>query len=214
MQLNRKVHFCPWIMVKFLRCKIHDFAGMLFFSNDLILDKNELFAWTGWCSAKTLKNHIAQQHGQIVTICDIGGCVLHSFIDAGILEHKRRVHEKTKPFSCDFCERTFGSKLTLKSHIGNIHQKDQRKFHCDFCSFTCLAASRLKVHHHAVHVQKIKYQCSQCPFNSFRKTGLQNHVKVVHEKYYPHECGLCKMSFAYKREKIKHMEKNHDSNII
>ena len=159
-----------------------------------------------WHSAIVLRKHIAESHGQVVTICDICGCALKS--KYYLEDHKKSVHEKVKNYSCTYCGKVFASKSTLNGHVGRMHETLARKFKCDKCDFSCLEPNKLKIHESAVHAKNIRYECHICKYFSFRKTGLQNHIKVVHEKYRPHKCDICDMAFTYKRDKLKHMAKH------
>ena len=161
---------------------------------------------SNWRSAKALRKHIAEVHGQIVTICDICGTCLKS--KYYLEDHKKSVHEGLKRFACSYCGKLFASKSTLSGHIGRMHETVARKYKCDKCDFTCLEPNKLKIHEDAVHVKSVRYECHLCKYFSFRKTGLQNHIKVVHEKYRPHKCDICDMAFTYKRDKVKHMSKH------
>ena len=161
---------------------------------------------TSWHSVKALKKHIAETHGQLLTVCDICGCCLKS--KYYLEDHKKIVHQGLKSHSCDYCGKVFASRSTLNGHVGRMHETLARKFKCDKCDFSCLEPNKLKIHEDAVHVKSVKYQCHLCKYFSFRKTGLQNHIKVVHEKYRPHKCDQCQMTFTYKRDKLKHMSKH------
>ena len=40
-----------------------------------------------------------------------------------LLQHIKYVHEKIKPFKCNFCEKGFVRIRTMKNHERNIHKK-------------------------------------------------------------------------------------------
>ena len=73
-----------------------------------------------------INHHIQNIHGVSQTKksqnykCDICG---QSFKTNFLKEHKMRVHEKFKPFSCEKCEKLFLLKSELESHIKNVHLK-------------------------------------------------------------------------------------------
>ena len=91
----------------------------------------------------------------------------------------------------------------------NFYYQVFPSFSCDNCDFTCDVPSRMKHHKNAAHNKSVKYDCHLCKFSTYRKDGLQTHIKVVHEKYRPHQCDLCDMTFAYKRDKLKHLANIH-----
>ena len=57
-------------------------------------------------------------------------------------EHVLRDHEKSTPFACEYCQRIFGLKSTLKTHLVNTHTKVK----CDECYQEICNAFLLKRH--------------------------------------------------------------------
>ena len=50
-------------------------------------------------------------------------------------EHISSVHEKSKDFQCDFCDKSFSQKSHKKTHIASVHE-EKRPIKCEFCNFT------------------------------------------------------------------------------
>ena len=63
--------------------------------------------------------------------------------------HVTTVHEKSKFFKCDFCDKSYGQKSHLNVHIKTIHQK--RIFKCDLCLQEFGYGNSLKLHIDKVH---------------------------------------------------------------
>ena len=69
---------------------------------------------------------------------------------------------------------------------------------------------KLKRHMEQMHTKKLLYECGACKYSTYRKDGLRAHIRLVHEKYRPHQCDFCDAAFYYRRDKAKHLMKNHN----
>ena len=139
-------------------------------------------------------------------------------------DHKIVIHDKTKNIKCHICDKAFSLKKQANAHIKKVHQPPGttnvtkkspkkksliKKYKCDFCDYATARASRLKVHRNSIHIKKILYECGICKYSTYRKDALTTHIRVVHEKIRPQQCHMCDMTFTYKRDKAKHLMKNH-----
>ena len=160
-----------------------------------------------WHSAISLKKHVAQIHGQIVTICDICGKIVKS---KSILErHKQQVHENFRPFKCNYCEESFKNHNSLACHIGEKHDSSVKKFKCDKCDFSTAYHKSLRQHHQDRHEKNRQFPCHICPYVSVRKETLRTHIRQVHEGYRPYKCKFCPKGYTCLRELRKHIEVHH-----
>ena len=50
---------------------------------------------------------------------------------SGSKKTKNSAHEETKLFKCSFCDKNYGTKYSLKEHIGVVHEG--KKYKCDEC---------------------------------------------------------------------------------
>ena len=50
---------------------------------------------------------------------------------SGSKKTKKSAHEETKLFKCSFCDKNYGTKYSLKEHIGVVHEG--KKYKCDEC---------------------------------------------------------------------------------
>ena len=66
-------------------------------------------------------------------------------------------------------------------------------------------------HTKSIHEKNEIYVCDTCGFKTYHPYSLTAHVLQVHQKFKPNKCDFCDASFFYKRDKIKHMAKNHGS---
>ena len=51
-----------------------------------------------------------------------------------IATHVASVHEKKKPFKCEFCDYKFSRKGDMNKHIVSVHEK-KKLFKCEICDY-------------------------------------------------------------------------------
>ena len=96
-------------------------------------------------------------------------------------EHVLKEHEKNTPFACDQCQRSYGTKTALRTHIVNTHQKVK----CDECNQEICNSFMLKRHKAKVHGTKptSAYQCEFCPLIYEQKGSLEKHLVKNHSEH-------------------------------
>ena len=114
--------------------------------------------------------------------------------------HISGVHEKKKPWKCDFCNKDFSQKCSRDWHIARFHEKDKdnKQYKCDKCDKSYLFPSELKQHTENVHENKRpckKYFCLVCEKEVL--TGKVAHIKKFHnEKDGNLKCPKCDKTFS------------------
>jgi KRAB domain-containing zinc finger protein len=166
-----------------------------------------------WHSAIALKKHVAEVHHIIRVVCDICGKVMKTKLKATLQDHKRLVHSGIgsvkKDWSCDMCEKMYGSKLVLGRHMLAVHNKN-KCFTCDYCDKIVRSLQSLRTHMATVHYKKIEYNCHLCGHKAINKQALRGHVRRVHEKSLPtYSCIICNKDFSQRVRLMVHMAKNH-----
>ena len=63
---------------------------------------------------------------------------------SGSKKTKKSAHEETKLFKCSFCDKNYGTKYSLKEHIGVVHEG--KKYKCDECGEVFSWKSSLNSH--------------------------------------------------------------------
>ena len=114
------------------------------------------------------------------------------------------IHKK-KSFACDKCEKVFGYKGNLKSHISSKHE--EHKSQCNQCDKTYTDSSSLKRHVKTVHAEK-KFTCVQCDKKFKSKAQLQRHqisgCFIMENGLL--KCNICDNSYALKSVLKKHQK--------
>jgi len=106
--------------------------------------------------------------------------------------HIDRVHNKHKPWQCQFCEKSFATTSDLKQHLsshgmGKIHK-------CEDCGreFTNRDSAIL---HRKQHNNERTHFCNECGKGFFKASCLQRHVRS-HTGEKPYSCEYCKRGFS------------------
>ena len=106
--------------------------------------------------------------------------------------HIERVHNKSKPWQCQFCEKTFATTSDLKQHLsshgmGKIHK-------CEDCGreFTNRDSAIL---HRKQHNNERTHWCQDCDKGFFKASCLQRHMRS-HTGEKPYHCEFCNRGFS------------------
>jgi len=106
--------------------------------------------------------------------------------------HIDRVHNKVKPFQCEFCDKSFSTTSDLKQHLsahgmGKIHK-------CEDCGreFTNRDSAIL---HRKQHNNERTHFCPNCSKGFFKASCLQRHMRS-HTGEKPYSCEFCGRGFT------------------
>ena len=119
-----------------------------------------------------------------------------------------RVHEKLRPFECEFCPSKFATLYEQQSHIANIH-KNQKNFPCPICA-KAFSNSYLKKHFKFVHQGLRPFKCDHCESGFIRGDVLRNHIDKVHLNLKKFQCKICHKSLSNQYLLRTHIKKIHD----
>ena len=120
--------------------------------------------------------------------------------------------ESTKIYKCDLCPYKARYRQALKVHY-RFHS-GIRPYSCDFCSKTFVTSQTRKLHMVLVHkgfASKI-YSCDQCSYKTPYNPHLKSHVKKVHlgVKDVRHKtCPYCSKVYTNSGSLISHKRKKH-----
>ena len=106
------------------------------------------------------------------------------------------MNEEPQKFKCNTCQKCFKTRSTLKSHLKNVHIKQER-YDCHLCekSYTS-GKTTLTRHIKAVHSKTKKHECSICKKTFSYEENFRRHIRTVHENIKQFECDICKKCFA------------------
>ncbi|XP_058120629.1 zinc finger protein 467-like [Anopheles ziemanni] len=130
-----------------------------------------------------------------VAFADSSACQLHEMQD----------HDLLAPFACQYCAYKTAIRLSLISHIREMHQ-NPRPYICVICNKGFPRRSDLKKHTF-VHTGVRPFACDQCGKSFSRNTNLTKHMRI-HSGLKPHGCELCPRSFANRADLVRH-QKTH-----
>ena len=83
----------------------------------------------------------------------------------GIRKNNKSFHEETKLFKCTFCEKNYGTKYSLKEHVGVVHEG--KKYKCDECGEVFSWKSGLNSHiRETRHVQHTEVKITLKKYSS------------------------------------------------
>jgi len=111
-------------------------------------------------------------------------------------------------FNCEHCDKTFGMKGTLKTHINTVHLK-KRNFKCEHCECTFGQKGHLKTHINTVHLKKRNFKCEHCEYICGQKGQLKTHINTVHLKKRNFKCEHCECTFGEKGNLKTHINGIH-----
>ena len=95
----------------------------------------------------------------------------------------RRTVAFPKPFRCQYCEKTYVSKLGLAVHVHQAHSGEYEQPKCQYCGVARSSSGRLRLHILRKHTERPLRV--KCPFPGCKKAfktceDLKQHEKLVH----------------------------------
>jgi Zn finger protein HypA/HybF involved in hydrogenase expression len=111
-------------------------------------------------------------------------------------------------FNCEHCDKTYGRKDTLKTHINTVHLK-QKNYKCDHCDKTFGEKGNLNVHINTIHLKQQNFKCEHCDKTFGRKGDLNIHINTIHLKQKNYKCDHCNESFGQNSHLKIHINRIH-----
>uniref|UniRef100_A0A3B5MKN5 C2H2-type domain-containing protein n=1 Tax=Xiphophorus couchianus TaxID=32473 RepID=A0A3B5MKN5_9TELE len=110
-------------------------------------------------------------------------------------EAQKKNQERSKPFSCVICEKSFTAKHALNDHI-RIHT-GEKPFSCGNCGKSFSQKQDLS-RHMMIHTGEKPFSCGNCGQSFSQKPNLTQHM-MIHTGEKPFSCGNCGQSFSHKQ---------------
>ena len=106
---------------------------------------------------------------------------------ASLTQHIKMVHEKIRPYICEFCNKAYPTKVNLVRHQvnggckENKSLKDQtaKNFKCEVCEKSFFSNTELRNHCKIHQEYPILYQCDNCVKSYSSKQYLSRHIRSV-----------------------------------
>ncbi|XP_052739372.1 zinc finger protein 585A [Bicyclus anynana] len=137
---------------------------------------------------------------------------------------------KNKTFYCDYCNKLYFNKSTLKIHIRT--HVDTKPYRCDVCDFSCKIGNTLRLHkiskhnkerRHCTRCKKVfvtsselgEHVCTQsdsiCPTcgKMFSCTTKMNRHILTHDKDHWYKCDRCPAAYKAKSSLVVHKNKHN-----
>ncbi|CAG4956827.1 unnamed protein product [Colias eurytheme] len=114
--------------------------------------------------------------------------------------HKKHFHGRVKNYSCDVCDKKFGTRSDLVQH-GAVHT-GERKFACSMCEKRFRSKASRYIHeqtHKGVKVHK----CTKCE-RSFRWIAHLTRHMQRHDAVKAHACAVCGRAFTIRCDLLRH----------
>ena len=113
-----------------------------------------------------------------------------------------------KAHQCPECEKVFGRKWDLNTHIRTVHIKE-KSFQCPECDYAAGQRGHLNIHIRTVHRGEKPFQCPECDKAFGLKQSLNIHVRTIHRGEKPHQCPECESVFGGKCNLVRHIKTVH-----
>jgi len=129
--------------------------------------------------------------------------VCHIFVRKANLNNHLITHFGSgQQFQCNFCSKSFKTKVLLKSHK-QLHVK---KFECEICKKMFSHLRHLKKHKKEIHDNPGSFECLTCGKIFNGKGGLKAH-QVIHDKFAKKhlKCQKCNYKTNIKRNFEEHL---------
>ena len=84
-----------------------------------------------------------------------------------------------KPFSCQYCNKSFANKCKMKRHVDCVHFK-VKPFSCQYCEKSFGQKQSCRIHENAVHLKIKSFSCQHCDKSFGLKYNMKEHINSVH----------------------------------
>ncbi|XP_041985752.1 zinc finger protein 878-like [Aricia agestis] len=126
--------------------------------------------------------------------------------DLDICSQKSRASSENAKFTCDYCNKRYTQKVSLRVHIQYEHG-NYKSHECKWCKKKFFAPSRLKAHI-VTHTQEKKYSCTTCGGKFVSKESLLYHTRT-HTGEKPFKCEFCDKRFLSASRRTDHRKRHH-----
>lgn len=146
----------------------------------------------GFKNTKQLRNHKMthkEKNNKFSHVCVICEKIFSNRRQMRV--HMDGVHNKIKPFLCNYCGYKGASKGALKMHIRQ--HTGEKPFSCNFCNYATADHNSLR-RHKLRHTGHKPYKCEHCDYACIQSSTYKVHLRTKHpglEKDYLFICSEC-----------------------
>lgn len=191
-------------------------------------------------SKRVVNLHYRQRHEAVELSCETCGllCQTRRAFETHLKSHSRtacpicakdlmtchlathlKIHQVTKSYTCDQCDKRFAQAAGLYQHKQVSHgnhrpQKpvEPQKRTCYDCNKVFSQIGGLYTHRKTAHGPGTSHVCKLCGRSWANKRALEEH-KLSHTNIQPHSCSECGASFKWERSYVQHMKKQHKAHV-
>jgi len=117
-------------------------------------------------------------------------------------------HEEDK-FECNICGKSYLKEINLVDHKRRIHDRE-KNYSCGKCEYSAFRKDEVLRHEVKVHnILERSFKCQNCDKDFTSANNMKRHKFDVHEKWKHHECQFCKASFRSPGRLSEHYAKKH-----
>lgn len=127
-------------------------------------------------------------------------------IDYNVCGQKTRANPSEAKFTCDYCNKKYTQKVSLRVHIQYEHG-NYKSLECKWCKKKFWCQSRLNAHI-VKHTQEKKFHCTICKRNFVTKESLLYHTRI-HTGEKPYPCPECDSRFLSASRRAEHVKRYH-----
>uniref|UniRef100_A0ABD2W1V3 C2H2-type domain-containing protein n=1 Tax=Trichogramma kaykai TaxID=54128 RepID=A0ABD2W1V3_9HYME len=115
------------------------------------------------------------------------------------MDRNSNLLNRSKPFECEICHKSFGYRNQLKSHINMSHivHDYSKPFECEICHKSFGNQNQFKRHISAVPDRIKPFECDICHTPFAEKSKLKHHMNTLHERIKRFECDICHNLFGF-----------------
>ncbi|KAG1652071.1 Zinc finger protein 737 [Nymphon striatum] len=123
--------------------------------------------------------------------------------------HKETVHDKIRPFLCNFCGHCAANRSSLKMHL-RVHT-GEKPYNCDICNYKTSDHNSLR-RHKMRHSGEKPYKCPNCHYACIQSSTFKAHLKKKHNGQNGgllHSCKHCSFKTIKSEILESHMFERH-----
>lgn len=165
-----------------------------------------------YSSLSLLKYH--QTHHKNTIVCQDCGrtyknkSTFKNHLQLDICKQERRHSPLEAKYTCDYCDKKYTQKMSLRVHIQFEHGNYKAHI-CEWCGKKFWAQSRLKAHI-VKHTRERNFICHTCHQKFVTKESLLYHTRL-HTGDKPYKCPECSSRFLSASRRSDHVKRYHNN---